>query len=141
MKARKKSAAKKRAPAKGARRKKPDLSLVSAAAPAIIDPTRKQTTATKERRITLDVVPIDGLAPGELEAILEREGVKDSYPDWSTVSPVMRALSSVGGIASVTVVSETVKIVRHRGAMWSNGKCVSLDGGVSRLARDEENAA
>jgi hypothetical protein len=131
----------KRVKAKPKAKEKPDLSLVEKAAPFVIDPNRKQTIVTKDRRLTLDVVPIPGLLPGELEAILKREGIRESYEDWSTVNPVMRALSSVGGIASVTVVSETVKTILHRGATWANGRCVSLDGGITRLARDDEEAA
>lgn len=114
------------------------LALVRAVQPTINREAEPQYQFNKTQTWHLDVEGIPGLKPGELEAILEREGVRQSYSSWREAKAVVQPLSTVGGIQSVTLISETVKVTTTRSEMWLNGQCYSMDGGVTKLRRKED---
>lgn len=116
--------------------KAPDpLALVRAAKPTLSSDAPPQFSVVEQKFCVLDVVGIRGLKDGELEAILEREGIQKKYDTWREAKAVVSKLSQVGGVKSVTVVSRKIKDVYSRGEMWCDGRCVSIDGGVSELVR------
>jgi len=106
-------------------------------APPTLNPDRKpQTSIEHVKEYMLDVTPIPDLIEGELAAVLEREGIKSVYDNWADAKSIAVALSDVGGIDSVTVVSRNTRITVFRSEVWKNGKCVSMNGGITELDRE-----
>lgn len=118
---------------------RPDpLALVKRAQPTIDSAAKRQTAVNETRTWFLDVVPIRGVGSDELAEILKRESVKSSYENWSDAKAVAMPLSDVGGIKSVTIVGRTTKVVDHRSEMWESNRCVSMNGGLSRISREKD---